>query len=140
MAIQSLQTASDVLSPQSLPDLLTASTARFGDRPLFLTKLHDVWREMIYRQFAATVDHLRGGLAALGVSPGDTVGIIAKNSVEWAAAAFATYGRRAAFVPMYESQGPEDWAFIARDAGIKVLFVATPEIGAAVQKLRGTIP
>ncbi|MFO1431616.1 MAG: AMP-binding protein [Candidatus Competibacteraceae bacterium] len=55
-----------------------------------------------YRQFGDRVDHFRGGLAHLGVGPGDRVDYIGFNSVEWAATAFAAYGLGAVMVPLYE--------------------------------------
>jgi long-chain acyl-CoA synthetase len=63
------------------------------------------------------------------------VGIIAGNRVEWAVAAYATYGRGAAFVPMYESQLEKDWAFIVRDSGMKVVFVSTAAAAEALAPL-----
>src|SRR5215207_7624227 len=109
-------------SPGTLVDLLERSLAHHADRPLFLTRQEGSWREMSYRAFGVLVDEVRGGLAALGVSAGDRVGIIANNRIEWAAIAYACYGLGAALVPMYESQQEKEWAFIARDAGLKLLF------------------
>jgi long-chain acyl-CoA synthetase len=135
-------------APRTLVELLAASVAAYGPRPLFVTRDEDGrWAELSYTAFAAEVDQLRGGLASLGVGPGDAVGIIADNGVPWAAAAYASYGLGAAFVPMYPSQRPEEWAFIARDSGIKVLLAATAPDGAGqgevfrrVAGLPGEIP
>jgi long-chain acyl-CoA synthetase len=113
---------------QSLVDLLDASVARYPSRPLFLTKHGNEWLETTYQQFRRLVDGARSGLAQLGVSAGDRVGIIAGNRVEWAAIAYASYELAATLVPMYESQLASDWAFIVGDAGIKVLFVANRRI------------
>ncbi|MEA2701282.1 MAG: long-chain acyl-CoA synthetase [Myxococcales bacterium] len=112
----------------SLVDMLDFSVARHADQALFLTKDNGRWVEMTYAAFKKQVNDLRGGLATLGVGPRDRVGIIANNCIPWAAAAYATYGLGAAFVPMYESQAEREWAFIVRDAGIKVLFVANADI------------
>jgi long-chain acyl-CoA synthetase len=121
----------------SLVDLLESSRERFGPRPLFVTKHDGRWTETTYAELADAVDALRGGLAGLGVRSGDRVGIIAGNRVEWAVAAYATYGLGAAFVPMYESQSEKDWAFIVRDSGMKVLFVAS---GAVRGRLETLVP
>jgi long-chain acyl-CoA synthetase len=59
---------------------------------------------MSYGEWQVRVDALRAGLAELGVGPGDRVAIVSRNSVDWAAAAYATYGLRATFVPMYEAR------------------------------------
>src|SRR5436305_4936049 len=126
--------------PHSLIDLLDASAAAQGARDAFLSKEGERWVATSYTAFARAVDELRGGLAALGVGPGDHVGIIANNRVEWAVIAYATYGLGAALVPMYESQLAREWTFIARDAGLRVLFVATAEIHARLAAVPTPIP
>jgi len=121
-------------APPSLVDLLAASLAANRARALFLSKTGGRWVETSYGAFAQLVDELRGGLATLGVGPGARVGIIAGNRVEWAVLAYATYGRGAALVPMYETQLERDWELITRDAGLTALFVSTPEIRARVAR------
>ena len=127
-----LPTPADLRTIHSLVDMLDFSVARQPQQPLFLTKTVTTpggrWVETSYASFKQQVNDLRGGLAALGVGPRDRVGIIAQNCIPWAAAAYASYGLGAAFVPMYESQAEREWAFIVRDAGIKVLFVANAGI------------
>jgi long-chain acyl-CoA synthetase len=125
---------------ESLVDLLHESVSAHAARPLFASKRDGHWVEMTYREFDAAVDALRAALWALGVGPGDRVGIIAGNRVEWAVAAYASYGLGAAFVPMYESQQEKEWAFIVQDSGMKVLFVATREIHQKFERLRASLP
>lgn len=123
-----LPTPADLRTIRSLVDMLDFSVARRPQQALFLGKIGGHWVETSFAAFKRQVDEMRGGLAALGVGPRDRVGIIANNSIPWAVAAYATYGLGAAFVPMYESQGEREWAYIVRDAGIKVLFVANADI------------
>jgi long-chain acyl-CoA synthetase len=127
----------DAVPPRTLVDLFEASVAAHGHRPLFVTKEGDRWVETSYAAFSRTVDDLRAGLAGLGVGPGEKVGIIANNRVEWAAAAYATYGLGAVLVPMYESQRDREWAFIVADAGIQVLLASTAGI---VRRVSGFTP
>ncbi len=105
----------------SLWDLFEKSTRRFANAPLFGTKLGGAWRWITYDEFRKDVDRFRGALARLGVGRGDRVAIVAPNCVEWAIAAYATYGRGAAFVPMYEAQSPEEWEYILTDSAAKVV-------------------
>jgi long-chain acyl-CoA synthetase len=112
----------------SLVDLLDSSAEKFGPRELFGTKSGSAWVYTTYAQFKKLVEDMRGGLATLGVSRGDKVGIISNNRIEWAVLAYASYGLGAAFVPMYESQLAKDWEYMVRDSELKVLFAATPEI------------
>jgi long-chain acyl-CoA synthetase len=126
--------------PASLVELLASSVQKHAARSLFVTKRDGSWLETSYREFGERVDALRAALAALGVGAGDRVGIIAGNRVEWAVAAYASYGLRAAFVPMYEAQHESEWAFIIRDSGLKLLFVADLVVGAAVERIRASTP
>ena len=112
----------------SLVDMQQWSCAEHGDRDLLGTKTDGRYRWITYRQFAEQVDHARAALARLGVTAGDKVAVIANNRVEWAVAAYATYGLGAHYVPMYEAQQPKDWEYILGDSGTKVLLVSTAEI------------
>src|SRR5262245_46460841 len=103
----------------SLVAIYEHATASFGDKPLFGTKKGGAWTWMTFREFAQQTDDVRAAFAELGVGPGDRVAIIANNRPEWAVAAYATYGRKGAFVPMYESQHADEWEYILKDCGAK---------------------
>jgi long-chain acyl-CoA synthetase len=103
-------------------------TTRYAERPLFGQKRGSDWVWQTYAQVAEQVDAFRAALAALGVGPGDRVALISDNRLEWAIVVHATLGRGAVYVPMYESQTREDWAYILRDSGAKVVFGGTRDI------------
>src|SRR5688572_67278 len=94
---------------KDLVTLFTTSVKANPGRPLFGTKKDGNWEWITYAQFGEMVDKCRAGLALLGVKKGDRVAVISNNRVEWAAAAYATYGLGAAYVPMYEAQQPKEW-------------------------------
>lgn len=127
--------------PDNLVSMIEESIRRNEKNPLFGTKDGSgayVWQT--YGQIGARIDHLRAGLAQLGVGAGDKVGIIASNRSEWAVAAFATFGLEAQFIPMYEKELVQIWQHIIKDGGIKVLFVANPRILAQIESIRETLP
>lgn len=119
---------------ENLVELFEASCRKFRDRDLFGTK-NESWSWITFGEFKESVDALRGALASVGVDHSDRVAIIADNSVEWAAAAYATYGRGACFVPMYTAQKPDEWKFILEDSGAKVAFAATEAIYNELRRL-----
>jgi len=126
---------------RNLVELGEESCKKFADRPLFGTRSKDgsyVWTS--YREFQALVDAARGGLASLGVRSGDKVAIVSNNRVEWAVAAYATYGLGATFVPMYEAQRPDEWRFILDDCGAKVVFGSKPSVTGALEAMRPSLP
>lgn len=122
-----------------LVELGEESCRTFGDLPLFGTRRATGWEWITYREFQGMVDAFRGGLASLGVGAGDRVAIVSRNRVEWAVAAYATYGLGATFVPMYEAQRSEEWAFILADAGAKVVIGSTQPVVTALLELKPRI-
>jgi len=127
--------------PDNLVDWWQESLDKYADRNLIGTKNKDgVFEWATRREINARIDHLRSGLALLGVSEGDAVGIIANNRLEWVVAAFATWGRIARYVPMYEAELVQIWKYIITDSQIKVLFVSKPEIYEKIKHFSAEIP
>ena len=123
-----MATTTDQGSLKNLVEMLEKSRQLYAERPLYGTKHDGVYEWTTYEQFAEKVDAFRGGLASLGVSAGDKVAIICKNTEEWAVSAYATYGLSAQHIPMYETQMAKEWSYIIRDCGAKVLLVANSAI------------
>jgi len=120
----------EVPGPYNLVERFETAVEKFADRKLFGTKNASGkgYEWVTYREVADRADHLRAGLAQIGVGKDDAVAIISNNSVEWAVACYATYGLGARFVPMYEAELVRIWKYILTDCGAKVLFVSKPEI------------
>ena len=112
----------------NLVDMQRKAVALHGPRPAIGTKIAGSWVWTSYNELGRRIDALRGGLASIGVTRGHAVGLIARNSVEWAVTAYATYGLGARLVPMYESQLESDWDHIIKDSGVSVLIVSTRTI------------
>jgi long-chain acyl-CoA synthetase len=127
--------------PDNLIDWWQESVTKFAARRLFGTKnKNGVYEWVTYKEVGTRIDNLRAGLAWLGVGKGDAVGIIANNRVEWVVAAFATWGRVARFVPMYEAELVQIWKYIITDSQVKVLFVSKPEIYEKIKDFPKDIP
>ena len=127
--------------PDNLIDWWEESAVKFADRRLLGTKnKNGVYEWVTYKEVGTRIDHLRTGLAQLGVNKGDVVGIIANNRVEWVVAAFATWGRIARFVPMYEAELVQIWKYIITDSQVKILFVSKPEIYEKIKDFPKDIP
>jgi long-chain acyl-CoA synthetase len=108
-----------------LVDVLTKSVDQYASSRVFGTKIDGEWQWINYGEFGRRVDDFRGGLASYGIGPGDTVAAICANRVEWAIAAYATYGLGARFCPLYETQQAKDWNYILNDSGARLLLVST---------------
>ena len=113
------------------------ASKKFSDRPLVgMKNSQGEYEFKTYGQMAARVENLRGGLAQLGVGKGDAVGLIINNSQAWTVIVFATFGRGARLVPMYEKELVHVWRYIIEDSGVKVLFVVNKEV---YEKVKGWV-
>jgi long-chain acyl-CoA synthetase len=120
----------------NLVTMFRESTQRFAERP-FVGVRRDGWRWHTYAEVGKMVADCRAGLAALGVTAGDRVGVISNNRLEWLVGCYATHSLGAAYVPMYENQLDKEWRYILGDSGAKVCLVAS---AAAEKRVRALLP
>ncbi len=73
---------------QTIGDFLTHIAARHGDNDALVVPHQGV--RWTYRDFDERVTRLAAGLLALGLQPGDRVGIWSQNCAEWVLVQFAT--------------------------------------------------
>jgi len=125
---------------KNLVEVLERSALAFADRPLFGTKHSDSWSWNTYKSFKQDVDHFRAALKLLGVGPGDRVAVIADNRVEWAVGCYATYGLRAAYVPMYQAQKADEWKFILADCEAKLVLAANQSVYDKLKHIQPELP
>ncbi len=110
-------------TPQTLLDLFRHAVAR--DKPNLLNhKVNSAWQPISAKELAARVRNIAMSLHALGVKPGDHVGLLSENRVEWTMADLAILNCGAADVPIYATQAAKQVAYILNDAGTEVLFVS----------------
>jgi long-chain acyl-CoA synthetase len=127
--------------PDNLIEWWKESVDTYAHRRLLGTKnKKGVYQWTTRREINTRIDHLRAGLARLDVNEGDAVGIIANNRVDWIVAAFATWGRIARYVPMYEAELFRVWKHIVADSEMNVLFVSKTEIYEKIKDFKTCIP
>ena len=127
--------------PDNLVEWWEESVKKFRANTLFWVRNDKGMLDSItYGEIGRRIDDARGGLARTGIREGDFVGIIANNRPEWCILSYATYGRNARFVPMYEKEPARTWKYILTDSAVKVLFVSSPEIYDKVKGFVAEIP
>ena len=124
----------------NLVELYRWSCEQHAEREVLGAKKDGAWHWLTYRQFRNLIDEVRGGLASLGVQPGDRIAFIGDNSIEWAVAAYASYGLGASFVPMYQAQRPSEWEFILADCGARVVICTNKPTYEALDAMRPRLP
>lgn len=125
---------------KTLVDLFDDARTRFAAHPFIGTKRNGAWTWTTYGELGTQVLALRGGLASLGLKSGDRMALIADNSVEWAATAFACYGLGVAIVPMYEAQLDKEWVYILKDCGAKAVLCASTTIRDKLLAAKAELP
>lgn len=115
--------------PDNLVEWWIENEKKFRNNVFF--RLHNEeggLNSVTYGEIGRRINHARGGLAGLGIGEDDAVGVISANRPEWVVLAFATYGRKARYIPMYEQELVQTWKYIIKDSAVKFLLVSTPEI------------
>ncbi|GIG27418.1 AMP-dependent synthetase/ligase [Cellulomonas marina] len=101
---------------------------------------HPDWQPVTARAFADEVLAVARGLVALGVGPGDRVGLMSRTRYEWTLLDFAAWAAGAVPVPLYETSAAEQVAWIVGDAEVGLMVVETPQHAATVERVRDRTP
>src|SRR5262245_53905706 len=92
-----------------------------------------------YADLGRAIREIAGGLASLGVVPGDKVAILCGTVPEWTLADFGAFCSGATVVPVYHTNSPEECEYVLAHAGVKVLFVEDAKQAAKIAKVRGNL-
>ena len=113
--------------PDTLPARLLGLCDRHPDAVALREKTLGVWRELTWRDYATAVAAVARALADGGVGPGDAVGILSDNRTEWVFADLATQALGARAVGIYQTNPPDDVAYVLVHSEIKVLICEDQE-------------
>ena len=111
----------------TLPGLLLHRARTTPERVALRVKELGVWREITWLEYADNVRLVAGMLHACGVRAGDHVAIISDNRPEWLYADLASQCLGARSVGVYQTNPPNDLAYILNDCGALVLFCEDQE-------------
>lgn len=115
------------MSVPTLPGRLLALATAHPDRIALREKRLGIWQELTWSDYARAVGLTAQALAARGVGPGDHVAILSDNRTEWVFADLATQALGARAVGVYQTNPPEDVAYILTHSGAKVLLCEDQE-------------
>ncbi len=91
-------------------------------------KRNGAWRKFDVKEYADTVNLISYGLLALGVQPGDKIGIVSGNRPEWNMIDFAIMQIQAVSIPIYPTISQDDYRHILNHAEMKFVFVEGKEL------------
>lgn len=98
------------------------------------------WQRTSYSQLGADVRALAKGLIALGVAPGDRVGILSNTRAEWTLADFATMCAGAVVVPVYQTNSAEECEYVLDHSGATALFCEDAGQLTKLAEIRAALP
>ncbi|MFF3501217.1 class I adenylate-forming enzyme family protein [Streptomyces sp. NPDC003247] len=104
------------LRGKSMPEALDTAAATWPDELAF-HEIEGLQRSLSWAEFRSAVTGLRSGLEAAGVSPGDKVGVLITNRIEFPVTWFAVVEAGAAIVPLNPKYTSKEIDFVLGDAG-----------------------
>lgn len=120
-----------VAEATTLGDLLVAAAAAHPDREAFVSPAD----RRTYRQLLGNAREVAAGLMALGVAPGERVGLAAPASAAFVEMCFGACLCGAVPVPLSTRYRSTELRFVLEDAAISVLAVGTP----SSERVRGVL-
>ncbi len=102
---------------------LDRTVARWPDRPALIVRQQGV--RWTWAELAAQVDAFAAGLLALGLVPGDRVGIWSPNNAEWTVTQFATAKAGLVLVNINPAYRLSELEFALNKVGCRALVTAT---------------
>ncbi len=115
-------------------DLLVQRVAATPDAALFSRPDGDGWKDVTAAEFHRQVVALSKGLVAVGIQPGDKIGLMCKTRYEWTLIDFATWFAGAVLVPVYETSSPAQVQWNMSDSGAIAVILEDAEHVLAVRR------
>src|SRR4051812_141954 len=113
---------------------------RLGPRPALRFRRHGLFRDLSWEQYRADSLACAAALVEEGVGPGDRVGLLAENRVEWLLADMGILAAAAVNVSPHAPLTPRQVQFQFSDAGVSWLFVSTAAQVDKVRQVRSELP
>ncbi|MCH2225429.1 MAG: AMP-dependent synthetase/ligase, partial [Crocinitomicaceae bacterium] len=106
---------------------------------MFVTKKNGTWEGVSTRTFLDEAMAISKGLVALGVQPGDMVGLVSNTRYEWNVMDIAIQQTGAIVVPFYPNISENDYRYIFNDAGIKLCVVSNEELHIKIKNVQPSV-
>jgi long-chain acyl-CoA synthetase len=136
----SLPALYEVPADGNLTDLIRRNAAQHPDVAVLARKRGEGWEDVTALAFLDEVRSAAKGLIAVGVAPGDRVGLMSRTRYEWTLFDFAIWSAGAITVPVYETSAPEQVAWILGDSGATACLAETDVHSKAVDAVRDRLP
>ncbi len=103
-------------------------------------KENGVWKKYAAKEFIQWTDELAYGLINLGIKKGDRVSIISANRPEWMLVDMGIAKMTGVNNPIYANITTEDYDYILKDSGARIVFVGSKEIYDKIKDIAAANP
>jgi long-chain acyl-CoA synthetase len=125
---------------RNLTELHRRQAERFGPRSAVRFKRHGIYHDLTWDDYRAQALAGAAALVGAGIAPGDRVGLLAENRVEWLVADMAILAAAAVNVPPHAPLTARQVHFQLADAGVRWLIVSTRAQLDKVLQIRRELP
>jgi long-chain acyl-CoA synthetase len=119
--------------------LPSSAAGRFGDRLAARHKVDGEWREMTYAETLGAIEEIALGLIALGIGPGDRVGVLSDTRVEWTLSSYGISACGGVVVPVYPTNSPRECEWVLGNSGARAVICEGAAQVAKVSAVRGAL-
>ncbi len=109
------------LLDQTISQAFSATVSRYANRLALVVRHQNV--RLTWRELATQVERTERGLAGLGLTAGDRVGVWASNCLEWILLQMATARLGIVLVNMNPAYRSHELRFVLRCSGMRALFL-----------------
>lgn len=127
-------------TPERLFDIPYLQFEKYPQEVMFSTKVDGKWTAVSTQDFLQQVNEVSKGLIALGVQPGDKIGLVSPNRYEWNIMDIGIQQTGAIGVPIYPNISTKDYKYIFNDAGLKLCVTGTEELFHKITDIQSEIP
>ena len=125
---------------ETIPRTVLGNGRRFGSAPAYFVRGAGGWEPTSWRDYAAEVRQAGAALTALGVEPGQAVGILGANRPEWVILDVGAMAAGAVPAGIYTTSSPAECAYILNHCEAPVLLVENEAQWAKIASVRGELP
>ncbi len=129
-----------MLTAKRLFDIPYIQLKSFPLENMFVSKINNEWKGVSTKNFIEHSKRISKGLIALGVQPGDNVGIVSGTRYEWNVMDIAIQQIGAISVPFYPNISESDYEYIFNDSEIEVCVIENQELANKISEIRNKTP
>ncbi len=117
----------DIVRYDTFPKLLAHNAERWPDEVALREKEFGIWNEFTWRDYDRTVRLIALGMHSLGITRGDTVGIIGDNRPEWLHSELAAHALGAMSLGIYQDSMNQEVAYLINYAEARIILAEDEE-------------